>query len=774
MVSNAGGGYSQRQQTALTRWREDITTDAWGSFCYVRDLESGLVWSTAYQPTAHEPEEYECTFAPDRAVFRRVDGNIETRTEIVVAPEDDAELRRVSVTNFGTTPRRLDLTSYAEVVLTSGDADLSHPSFSNLFVEPRSVAGRDALIAARRPRSGSDRRFLVHLLNERGPGAREAQFETDRAKFVGRGGTLQRPLAMTERALSNTSGPVLDPIVSLRRSVRLAPGATARLTFTTGYAESEAAALALIDKYADRRAIARAIALSAAHVPIELRHLGLTMEDTFVFQRLGGRLLIGDPRLRDLEAVERNHLGQRDLWKFGISGDLPILLARVTDETGIPLIADLLKAHEYMRRKGLVFDLVILNEHAVTYLQSLHETLEKMIEGSPEQPLRDKPGGVFLRRADHIQPEEQVLLRASARVVMDAGDGRLRNQLARPHVPFVPGPIRAAVPDRRAAPTGEPGASPTSASELEFFNGHGGFAADGHEYIVRTGPSMPPVPWTNVVAHERFGFACTEAGPGYTWSENSHDNRLTPWRNDPVGDPPGEAVFIRDEESGAFWSATPLPSGGNRAYQTRHGQGYSVYEHTRGAVASELTLFVPRSEPLKIFRLALVNDGASRRRLSVTLYVEWVLGENRSRNAIHVVTSTDTATAALIATNRYRQELASRVAFLDLSCGGAPSRTVTGDRAEFLGRNGSLAHPAAMGRDELSNRVGAANDPCGAIRIVMDLGPSEKRVVIGLLGDAGEPSAVQSLVERFRSPAAVDAALEDVRAFWNGLLGTVT
>ena len=318
--------------------------------------DSGRFWSTAYLPTAHEPDEYECTFAPDRAVFRRVDGDVEVRTEIVVSPEDDVEVRRVSMTNLGTTPRRLELTSYAEVVLAPPDADLSHPAFSNLFVETRSVPGRDALIASRRPRSGNERRFLVHLVSGRGPGAPAAQFETDRAKFIGRGGTLDRPRAMTERSLSNTTGPVLDPVVSLRRSIRLAPGASARITFATGYAENEASALQLIDKYADRRAISRAIALAAAHVPIELRHLGLTIEETFAFQRLGGRLLSGDPRLRDLEAIERNQRGQRDLWKFGISGDLPIVVARVTDDSGVPLVADLLKAHEYLRLKGLPFD----------------------------------------------------------------------------------------------------------------------------------------------------------------------------------------------------------------------------------------------------------------------------------------------------------------------------------------------------------------------------------------------------------------------------------
>ena len=779
MVTNAGGGFSRRQQISLTRWREDITCDAWGTFCYVRDLDSRQTWSTAYLPTACEPTDYECAFAPDRAVFRRVDDGIETRTEIVVSPDDDAELRRVSVTNLGTTPRRIELTSYAEVVLAPGDADLAHPAFSNLFVETRSIPERDALIATRRPRSGSERRFLVHVLSGRGPGSAPAQFETDRAKFIGRGGTLDRPRALMDTApLSGTTGPVLDPIVSLRHAVRLAPGATARLTFTTGYAETEEGAQALIAKYGDRRAIARAIALASTHVPIELRHLGLTMEDTFAYQRLGGRLTYGDPRLRDVEAVEANRCSQRELWKFGVSGDLPIALVRVTDETGVPLVADLLKAHEYMRRKGLVFDLVILNEHAASYLQKLQDELLRMIEGSPEHASLDTSGGVFLRRADLMSPQDQLLLRAAARVVMDASDGRLRNQLVRPHAPFAPGPTRSAISDPSApVASGRPDVLTRDDGTLEFFNGLGGFTRDACEYVVRAGGAsgaLPPVPWTNVVAHETFGFACTESGPGYTWSENSHDNRLTPWRNDPVGDPPGEAMFIRDEQSGAFWSATPLPAGGGREYAVRYGQGYAVYEHARHEVTSELTLFVPRDQPVKIFRLALKNTASVTRKLSVTLYVEWVLGENRSRTGVHVVTATDSGTGAVVATNHFRQEFGERVAFLDLSSSTSPSRTITGDRTEFIGRNGTLRRPAALGRDALSGRVGATHDPCGAIRIHVELGPSEQHVVVGLLGDVGDAAEIRPIVERFRNVGQVDAALQQAREFWDRTLGTIT
>ncbi len=443
----------------------------------------------------------------------------------------------------------------------------------------------------------------------------------------------------------------------------------------------------------------------------------------------------------------------------------------------MPLVADLLKAHEYLRRKGLAFDLVILNEHSASYLQSLHEELLRLIEGSPEHGMLDKPGGVFPRRADLMSIEDQLLLRAAARVVMDAADGRLRNQLARPHVPFVPGPTRTDTSDPDTPVAAAPPSPLSATADLEFFNGVGGFAEDGREYVVRTGGTngrTPPVPWTNVVAHETFGFACTESGPGYTWSRNSHDNRLTPWRNDPVARPAGRGgvhprrgerrVLVGDAAAGR--RRPPL--------RRQYGQGYAVYEHARGEIASELTLFVPREQPVKVFRLTLKNTASVRRTLSVTLYAEWVLGENRSRTAIHVVTGTEPATGALIATNRYRQEFGDRVAFLDLF-ERRGTRTLTGDRTEFIGRNGSLRRPAALGRDELSERVGAGHDPCGAIHLHLDLAPGQKRVVDRSARRCERPgSRSRSLVARYRDPAAVDAALADVHTFWDGILGTIT
>ncbi len=782
MVTNAGGGYSRRQGLALTRWRQDTTTDEWGAFCYLRDLESGEIWSTTFQPTRRDPDEFEVTFAPDRAVWRRRDGALEVRTELVVSPEDDAEIRRVSITNHGRQPRTISVTSYAEVVLAPGDADLAHPAFSNLFVETMAVPERDALICSRRPRQGQARPYLVHLMSGRGKVGGASEYETDRARFVGRGRTLEQPAALAGRKpLSNTTGAVLDPIVSLRQAVRIPPGGTARVSFVMGFAESEQAARALIEKYHDRQAVARALALASTHSQIEMRHLGLTADDTKQFQRLAGRMLYGDPRLRAHDAIQRNALGQAELWKYGISGDVPILLLHIEDGAGIPLVRDLLKAHEYLRIKGFVFDLVVLNEHATSYLQDLHTALLQIVESGPEQAWLDRPGGVFLRHSDLMPPGDRTLLRAAARAVMDAEHGRLEEQLTRQQPLFgaIPTPAptprpMVAAPAAATAPGGDRARDAVRADGLEMFNGIGGFADEGREYVVgvrHDGHALPPAPWVNVVTNPAFGFAASETGPGYTWSGNSHDNRLTPWHNDAVRDPAGEAMFIRDHVTGRYWSATPLPAGGDAPYTVRHGQGYSSFEHARENLATTLRLFVPPSDTVKVFQLTIRNRSAAPRRCSVTLYVDWVLGENRSRSAAHVVTARDPVTGAILAHNAFRQTYAERVAFLDLSPGD--ERATTGDRTEFVGRNGTLARPAALDHSSLSGRVGGGFDPCGAISVTLRLGPSEERVVVGLLGDAGSPDEARDLVQRYRDPHAAQTALDQVREYWNRLLGTL-
>jgi cyclic beta-1,2-glucan synthetase len=773
MVTNSGAGYSRWRDLSVTRWREDATTDAWGSFCYVRDLDDGEFWSGGFNPSGTTPDAYEVTFAPDRAVLRRRDRGIETHTEVAVSPEDDVEIRRVSLTNHSRVTRELELTSYAEVVLAPQGQDLAHPTFSNLFIESMAVPDHNGIICSRRPRAKESRLYLGHVLAGDPKDGTVVEFETDREHFVGRGTPKKRPAAMTsDKPLRGATGAVLDPIVSLRVKLRVPAGGTARVSFTTAVADNEDGIRALIEKYHDPQVISRAFALASTHSEIELRHLGMTREDESRFQRLAGRLIFGDPRLRTVAAVARNTSPPSGLWKFGVSGDLPIVLVTIADAAETGLAQELIRCQEFLRARGMKCDLVILNEIPTSYRQDVQDELQKMAEAGPSHAWIDRPGGLYLRRSDAMTEQDQLLLRAVARVVLDGARGTLNVQLARPMLPPAPPPLLKAGPRKPWLAAFEALSSPTQTAakpgaDLQFFNGVGGFTQDGREYQVT---ALPPNPWSNVVANARFGFVATESGLGYTWSENSFQNRLTPWSNDPIVDPAGEAVYLRDDETGERWSATPSPAGRPIAYTSRFGQGYVAYEHAHDGMQAELLVFVPREDTVKIVRLRIENRSAESRRLSAFYYVDWCLSDTRTRSAGQIVTSVDPLTGALFAKNAFRLDFGSRVAFLDTP---STQRWVTGDRASFIGRNRSLEDPEALLSLHLSGRVGPCLDACGAIQARFILKAGATTEVLFVLGEGVDEEGARSLIAKYRSASVADTELEQVRQLWDERLSAI-
>ena len=765
MLTNSGGGYTRWRDLAVTRWREDSTGDGWGTFCYIRDLESGGFWSSGFQPSGHDADSYEVTFAPDRAVIRRRDEGIETFTEVTVSPEDDAEIRRVSLTNHSREIRELELTSYSEVVLAPHAADLAHPAFSNLFIESTAVPDHDGIICVRRPRAHEPRLYLGHVLAGRGRIGEGIEFETNREHFIGRGGTVRQPAALAQsQGLSGATGAVLDPIVSLRLRLRVPPGVTARVSFTTVVAENEDGIRALIEKYHEPQVCARAFALASTQSEIELRHLGVSREEEARYQRLAGRVMYADPRLRSPEAIARNTGTPPDLWKFGISGDVPIVLVTVSDASEVGLAQELVRAQEYLRARGFKFDLVVLNEIPTSYRQDVQDDLQRMAEAGPSHTWLDRPGGLFLRRADVMTAEDVVLLRAVARAIFEGPRGGMEVQLRRP---LLPSAIPARIKARPSVPAESDLAEPLREERLTFFNGFGGFTRDGREFHVT---ARPPAPWSNVVANERFGFVATESSLGNTWSENSYQNRLTPWNNDPVVDPPGEVIYLRDDQSGEFWTATPSPARGAVRHLTRFGQGYVIYEHWHRGLHVELTAFVPVNEPVKLMRLRIRNTSASARTLSAFYYVDWCLSDTRSRSVAHLVTSIDTVCGALFARNAFRPWFGGRVAFVDAT---ARLRTMTGDRSSFVGRNGTLADPLAMEFAQLPGRVGAALDPCGAVQAKLTVQARETVDVTFMLGEGADEADARSVVSQFHQPGVVNQALARVTEFWNTRLSAV-
>jgi cyclic beta-1,2-glucan synthetase len=794
MATHAGGGYSRWLDLAVSRWREDVTCDSWGTFIYLRDCDTGRYWSNTYQPTLREADHYEAIFVQARAEYRRRDEAIETHTEISVSPEDDVEIRRLTLTNQSANTRRIEVTSYMEVVLAPLNNDLAHRAFSNLFVQTEILPEQRAILCTRRPRTPGEKvPWMFHLLAA--PDARidAPSYETDRAKFIGRGRTTANPVALLNTGkgsrlsgqplgqsanhLSNTAGPVLDPIAAIRCTITLAGDESASLQIISGAVETREAALALIEKYCDRHFVERAFEMAWFQSQEVLRHINASEADAQVFGRLATSVIYSNGLRRAAPSViARNQLGQSGLWRFAISGDLPIILLRIGDMSRIELAKQVLQAHAYWRMKGLITDLVIINEDFSGYRAVLQDLIMGMLNSGPEAHMIDKPGGVFLRRSEELSEEDRVLFQTVARVVLTDTAETLAEQVQR-RIPAEHMPKRLLPVEEAALLETMPEKSQAlAARERIFCNGLGGFTPDGHEYVVTLEPGQTtPAPWVNVIASPHIGTVVSESGSAYSWVENAHEFRLTTWHNDPLSDSSGEAFYIRDEDTGEFWSPTPLPACGTSGYVCRHGFGYSVFEHYQAGISSEMYTYVAMDAPVKFVVVKLGNHSGRSRRLSLTGYWELVLGEWRHANLMHIVTETDPHSSALFARNAYGRECANRVVFAHVSNKrpGDPVGSVTGNRTEFIGRNGSLANPAAMRRTRLSGKTGAGLDPCAAIQSQIELADGQEREIVFVFGAAGDSDEAQHFIRQYGGPAGARQALESVWEYWNHTLGAV-
>ncbi|MBN1953851.1 MAG: cellobiose phosphorylase [Anaerolineae bacterium] len=774
LITASGGGYSSWQGIDLTRWRPDATLDNWGTWIYVQDRKSGALWSACYQPVGAAAEERAVLFSTHHAEFHRRDHDIVLRMEVTIPPGDDVEIRRIRLVNESDRPRLLRITSYGEVVLAPQHADRRHPAFNRLFIESEYMSDLNALLFRRRPRSADEKAvYALHMLivgrEERAPSI----YEGDRARFLGRGRSPRSPLALVEagRDFSGTTGATLDPIMSIGQDVMLQPHVEMQFAYLTLAAESRAEALALARRYRTRTAVERAFEQARMHSELELHQLGLAAADVERFQRLLSVLLYPHPALRaSPKTLAANQKGQPGLWPYAISGDHPILVVRISEDKEMGLVRELLQAHAYWRSRQTKIDLVILNKRETAYDQELQGQLYRLIVRTGGDAWMNQRGGIFLLRADQLGDGERVLLETAARAVLDGGQGGLAEHLQRlDERPTYPPRFVATLPtfeDEQGTP---PVPRPAG---LLFDNGLGGFSPDGREYVIYLEPGQwTPAPWANVVANPEFGSLISEAGAGYTWAENSGENRLTPWRNDPVTDAPGEALYLRDEETGHVWSPTPLPAGAPVPYLVRHGAGYSIFEHNSHRIKQRLCLFIPPHAPVKIIRLELENIHQENRRITATFYAEWVLGTERDTHQAFVIPEFDAINNTLLARNPYNEEFGERVAFLAAS---KEPHSLTTDRTEFLGQRGSVGKPAALERVGLTGTVRAGLDPCAALQVQLWLAPGKTQTVFFLLGQGKDRQEALRMVGQYRDAATVQAAWDATTWFWDDILGAVT
>lgn len=772
LITNAGGGYSQWREFALTRWHADPTLDQWGSWIYVQDRESGALWSATRPPIWGAPENQEVLYYPHKVEFQRSENGISLRTEITIST-DGVEIRRVNILNDSDQPRKLKLTSYGEVVLAAQSADRRHPAFNKLFIESEYLPNENALLFQRRPRSSDEKPVvLIHAMVIQASRKVTGDHESDRAKFLGRSQTMHNPLALQKpnQRLSNTTGGTLDPIFSLAQEIDLMPHAKTRVTFLTLAAPSRAEALGKVSLYQSGQSIHRAFDESRARSERELLELGLNAYAVENIQRLLSALLYPVGALRAAPHIlAQNEKGQSGLWAFGISGDFPILLARIRDGES-PLLREALQAFTYWRSHHVTVNLVILNDQDTGYALDLHNAIIRKIRRMGAEASLNQRDGIFVLRTDQLQHADKILFETMAGVILDEKNGTLADHALR----LALQPTR--LPKFTASLSPRLDLEPTDSlplpDDLQMDNGLGGFSHDGKEYIIhlRSGQRTPH-PWVNVIANPQFGFLVSESGLGCTWAENSGENRLTPWRNDPVTDMPGEAIYLRDEETGRVWSPTPMPAGADTTHIIRHGAGYSIFESQSHGLNQNLRLFVAPDAPVKIAQLRLQNLWERPRRITVTYYAEWALGTTRDTHQAHIMPEFDPDNNALLASNHFNSEFGERVAFL---ASNKKPHNLTTDRAEFLGRMGSLRAPAALGRIGLESSVNAGVDPCAVIQLHVDLAPGATEEVFFLIGQGKDRAESLALIGQIQAGAGVEATWQAVQRHWDDILNVIT
>lgn len=776
-TTTSGSGYLAWNNITLTRWQPDAALDPWGIWFYLQDLESKTTWSIGQKPVNSSPNEYHVFFAPHMTEIRRFEQGLRTNLQTTIAPQEDVCIQKVTLTNQTNQTRKVRLVSYGEVALAPQATDQRHPAFNKLFIQSDFDESLRMLHFQRRKRSSEEADLgMAHLVFDPLPG--EVEYESDRKKFLGRGHNNSHPAALTTtQPLSGTVGTTLDPIFSIGRRVTLKPHETVEIVFLTLAAKDHSAAAALASQYQDPTRIENTFIAAEAHSEKLMRVLNLTSPQMARFAQLLTHVLYPVPALRPAASIlARNTLGQSGLWPFGISGDYPLLLVTIDQKESIETLQETLLAHSYWRKMGLTIDLVILNTWDSGYAHELNERIHHAINALDSSSWVNRRGGIFVLTAGQMEASAVTLLKTAASVVLDTKTGKLADHLRLDRFgdPLLP----ALIPTGHARQFSTDG-QVKRPEGLLFDNGMGGFTPDGKEYQIylhnypkstQEVGQISPAPWINVIANEDFGFIVSESGGGYSWAVNSSENRLTPWTNDPVSDPSGEAIYLRDEITGAVWSPTPYPAGDGANYLVRHGQGYTIFESVNSGIKQELRLFTAPDAPVKVAELTLTNLTEDHRRLTATYFAEWVLGVDRGSTKAFIIPEFDNATGSLLARNTYSAEFSERVAFLTSDY---PVHGLTTDRHEFLGVNSDRKLPQALQLIGLSGKVQAGVDPCAALQTHLNFSPGAGQTVRFVIGQGANRAESLLLAERFSQPGAARESFEEAIQNWEKVLTTL-
>lgn len=795
MVTLTGSGYSKKNDDLLYRWIGDSTTDDSGSFIYIKNLNSNEFWSATYEPCKKENEDYLVDFSIDSSKFSKSEGSIKSELEIVVSPEDNIEIRKLKIKNTSDKIREVELTSYMEVTLTSLASDTAHPSFSNLFIETEYDDSNKILIGKRRARVKNGKvPYIFHkLISEEDT---DISYETSRLNFIGRNRSLKEPEALdNDNSLKNNTGIVLDPILSLRSRVSLKGNEEKVVYFITGIALSKEEVLELSSKYSLDLKLESTFNIYNKSMQLELKSLAITSKMANIYQRLASYILFLNDGRRDREKfIENISKHQQDLWAFGISGDLNIIMLEVDSEEDIDDVRVLVKMHYYFKLKGIKADLIIYNNEEASYEEPMQKAILQAIHLLRTDDVLNKQGGIYLHNKSTMGEDIRDFLVGISSLYIKSKKGSVLNQLEdriiegetlRRHKEL--GEIKP-LKNRLNEETIKEDRDFNSVrlnnnlqfefgeeidfkeEDLDFFNGYGGFNKKDGSYVIKLKDfKNTPAPWINVISNKEFGFHISEVGSAHTWCKNSRENKITPWNNDPVKDKLFEALYIRNDEDFKFSSITPEPVRDGGEYIINHSFGYSSFKHRMGDIDGELITFVPTKEKLKINKIKLKNNSSKTKKLSILYYLELVLGVTPRDTARFITTYNKKD--YVYGQNKYSKYFGEDKAYLTAI--GGESITFSCDRREFIGVSNDISSPSALNKNILEGTSGSIYDPCLSLNLKVTLEPFETKELVILLGEEESEDLIEEKIEKYKIIENSYKELEKTKEYWGNFLGNI-
>ena len=749
MLTDRGLGYSKYKNIFISRWRNDYISSIYGNIFYIKDVGDNKVWSSTYLPDIKKPDSYSITFAGDKAKFIRKDGDIETHQEVVISPEDNVEIRRITLINHEEKEKEFEITSYFELIDGDLRGDVAHRAYSNLFVE--TFCKDEILLANRRKRRKEEKnRWIFNTSTIDGEGIGGMEYETDRNEFISRGRTLEAPRAVTESLpLTGKTGAVLDPIMAIRRRVRLKSGESIKVSFIVGVSDNREEAIELGKKYLGNESIQRAFRMALTRSQVENSYFNFSAKEVSLYEEMMSYLIFNKP-IKKHQLAE--NIGRKGLWSNGISGDVPIILLNIEKSADIGILYDLLKAHEYYKAKNLTVDFVIMNNEETQYDEPVWNELNELIMKSHLRDIRNTSGGVYLLKKSTISSQERESIIASAEIVLDASKGSLTEQVERIEV-------QSYSDKKEYNEFIEYDKYELNKEELELFNGIGGIDKDSNEYVIKINKNQrTPLPWSNVLANKEFGSVITENGGGFTFVENSHECRITPWNNDSVLDEPGEQIYIRNEDNGKIF--TPYMGREEKELEIRYGKGYGRYTSIEQGIKQELLVYIPKNEKIKISKLSLNNLTDKKRKFSLFYYIQPLMGESLHRDKKYVEVKYDNN--KIIFKNTFNTEFKENIGYI-FSSENLKSYTLS--KTEFIG-SGNLEEPEALKNEKLME-LNDESDSVAVLQIEIELDAYENKEIVFALGCEKKIEDIEKIKNKYSNINEVNKSYEELKSYYN-------